>query len=124
MEAFIKQCPHCEQFATPPKEPMMSSPLPSHPWKKVGADLFEFDKTSYLIDVDYFSQFPEVIKLTGTTPRSIITALKSIFLIMACQQSYLVTMDHSFPLLKWKSFQSCIPLIMLPAAPIIRKVMG
>ena len=46
---------------------------------KVGADLFELDKTSYLIVVDYFSRFPEVIKLTSTTSRSIITALKSIF---------------------------------------------
>ena len=54
MEAFVKKCPHCEQFATPPEEPMMSTPLPSHPWEKVGANLFELDKTSYLIVVDYF----------------------------------------------------------------------
>ena len=47
IEAFIKQCPHCEQFATPPKEPMMSTPLPSHPLEKVGVDLFELDKISY-----------------------------------------------------------------------------
>ena len=79
MEAFIKQCPHCKQFAIPPREPMISSPLPSYPWEKVGADLFELDKTSYLIVVDYFSRFPEVIRLTSTTSKSVITALKSIF---------------------------------------------
>ena len=58
---------------------MISTPLPSYPWEKVGADLFELDKTSYLIVVDYFSRFPEVIKLTSTTSKTIITALKSIF---------------------------------------------
>jgi len=79
MGMFIKQCPHCEQSTTPPRELMISTPLPSHPWEKVGADLFELDKISYLIVVDYFSRFPKVIKLTSTTSRSIITALKSIF---------------------------------------------
>ena len=34
---------------------MISTPLPSYPWEKVGADLFELDKTSYLIVIDYFS---------------------------------------------------------------------
>ena len=29
IEAFIKQCPHCEQFAIPPREQMISTPLPS-----------------------------------------------------------------------------------------------
>ena len=51
MEAFIKQCPHGEQFAIPLREPMISSPLPSYPWEKVGADLFELEKTSYLISL-------------------------------------------------------------------------
>ena len=88
IESFIKQCSHCAQFAVPHREPMIPTPLPSYPWEKVGADLFEFDKTSYLIVVDYFSRFPEVIKLTSTTSKSIITALKSIFPVMEFQQLY------------------------------------
>ena len=49
------------------------------PVGKIGADLFELDKTSYLIVVDYFLQFPKVIRLKSTTSKSVITALKSIF---------------------------------------------
>jgi len=35
--------------------------------------------TTYLILSDYFSRFPEVIKLTHTTSTSVISALKSVF---------------------------------------------
>jgi transposase InsO family protein len=41
--------------------------------------LFELKGANYLIAVDYFSRYPEVIKLTTTTSQSIVTALKSIF---------------------------------------------
>ena len=57
----------------------MPTPLPAHPWEKVGADLFEFRGSTYLVVNDYFSRYPEVLKLTSTTSVSIIVALKSIF---------------------------------------------
>ena len=63
----------------PPKEPLLTSPLPSRPWQKVAADLFELNKAQYLIVVDYFSRYPEVVKLNSTTSISIINILKSIF---------------------------------------------
>lgn len=57
----------------------MPTPLPIHPWEKVGADLFELRGNSYLVVVDYFSRYPEILKLSTTTSKSIIIALKSIF---------------------------------------------
>ena len=54
---FIKQCPPCEQFAIPPKEPIISTPLPSYPWEKleqIYLNQTKLHKTSYLIVVDYF----------------------------------------------------------------------
>ena len=59
--SFIKQRLHCEQFAITPREPLIPTPLPSHPWEKVSTDLFEFDKTSYMIVVDYFSCFLKLL---------------------------------------------------------------
>ena len=38
-----------------------------------------FDGMTYLIAVDYFSRYPEVVKLTTVTSQSVITALKSLF---------------------------------------------
>ena len=45
----------------------MVSTLPQHPWQVVGADLFELNNTMHLLVVDYFSRFPEIIKLSPTT---------------------------------------------------------
>ena len=42
-------------------------------------DLLALDGTMYLLAVDYFSRYPEVVKLTSTTSQSAINALKSLF---------------------------------------------
>ena len=45
----------------------------------VASDLFELNKTMYLLVVDYFSRFVKIQKLTSTTSTNVITVLKSIF---------------------------------------------
>ena len=57
----------------------MPTALPDFPWQKIGTDLFTLKGTIYIVATDYFSRYPEVIKLTTTTSSSIISALKSIF---------------------------------------------
>ena len=64
---------------TPPKELLLSSPLPNRPWQKVAADLFELNKSHYLLVVDYFSRFPEIFQLSSTTSPSIVIVLKATF---------------------------------------------
>ena len=58
---------------------MIASELPDYPWQKVGANLFELEGVKYLLLVDYFSHFIEVVKLTSTTSTTIISVLKIIF---------------------------------------------
>ena len=57
----------------------MTSELPKYPWQVVATDLFELNKLNYLLVVDYFSRYPEVLQLTSTTSMSVISALKSVF---------------------------------------------
>jgi len=45
----------------------------------VGSDLFMLKGDTYLFVVDYFSRYPEVVKLTTTVSASVIAALKTIF---------------------------------------------
>lgn len=47
--------------------------------ERVGTDLFQLNKHTYLLIVDCFSRYPEVIRLTTTTSSSVIAALKSVF---------------------------------------------
>ena len=80
IETLIQSCPQCCKIAIPRKEPLMTSSLPVHPWETVAADLFEPNGTSYLLVVDYFSRFPEVVKLTSTTFVAYIPTIKGHFL--------------------------------------------
>ena len=66
-------------MSPPVREPVFSSELPKHPWQKVATDLFELNRQSYLLVVDYYSRYPEVTKLRSTTSAAIISALKTIF---------------------------------------------
>ena len=79
IEEYVSKCPECTKNHPQHREPLIPSPLPNHPWEKVGADLFELNGATYLLVVDYFSRFPEAVKLTSTTSKSIINALKAIF---------------------------------------------
>jgi transposase InsO family protein len=49
------------------REPLNSHPVPPLPWNKVGTDLFEHAGNHYLILVDYYSNFIEVVPLPHDT---------------------------------------------------------
>ena len=61
------------------KEPMTPSQLPSKPWEKVTTELFTWDKSEYLIPVDYHSWFFEVAKLPDTKSNTVSAHSKSAF---------------------------------------------
>ena len=78
---LVQNCRVCAKENRQGKEPLMMSELPpKYPWQVVGTDLFELNKANYLLVVDYFSRYPEVLQLTSTTSASVISALKSVFL--------------------------------------------
>ena len=79
VEAYVQKCPECKKLAPNPREPLLTPPLPKHPWERVAADLFQLNGSTYLLVVDYFSRYSEVIKLNSTTSKTIISSLKSIF---------------------------------------------
>ena len=72
----------------------MTSELPKYPWQVVGTDLFKL-KANYLLVVDYFSRYPEVLQLTSTTSASVISALKSCSRDMGFPRLSRVITDHN-----------------------------
>ena len=76
---LVHRCSVCVKNSTPRQEPMIPTKLPDHPWQRVGSDLFLLNGVNHLVVVDYFSRYPEVIKLKSTTTTSIVEALKAIF---------------------------------------------
>ena len=86
---FIRSCPECLKDTPPAVQPLVQTPLPSHPWEKVAADLFVFKQTTYLIVADYYSRYVEVKKLASTTSTSVVTALHAIFSIHGIPSTFM-----------------------------------
>ena len=49
-----------------------------YPWQKVATDLIEFDKQNYVLVIDYYSRYIEVVGLQRTTSTAV-NHMKSIF---------------------------------------------
>ena len=62
-----------------PKEPMLIPDIPNRPWSKLAADLFEFRGIHYLLVVDYFSKWPEVLKLGNLSSSNTVSYTKGLF---------------------------------------------
>ena len=63
----------------PKKDALTPTPLPECPWQKLGSDLFTLKGVTYLLVVDYFPRYPEVIQLKSLTSESVIIVMKSLF---------------------------------------------
>ena len=119
IERYIKSCPQCVKSYVPPKEPLITSPLPSRPWQKAAADLFELNKAhyNYLIVVDYFSRYPEVTKLTSTTSDKVINVLKSIFARHGIPSVLVTDNGPQFSSYEFKKFASIYSFKHITSSP-------
>ena len=72
------------------KEPLQTLSLPIRPWSKLAIDQFTVNRISYLITVDYYSDYFENDRLPSTTTRDIIKALKPHF-SRFCNPDYITT---------------------------------
>ena len=79
MREFVENCRTCASSASPRRDPLLPTSLPDYPWQVVGTDLFEFKCVHYLLVVDYFSRYPEVVQLRSTTSGAVISHLKGVF---------------------------------------------
>ena len=58
LENLVQQCGTCQAYQrNQAKEPMITHPIPEHPWRTVGCDFMDFGDKSYMILVDYYSDF-------------------------------------------------------------------
>ena len=78
-QAAGKELCTCAEFSVPLNKPMIPSSLLDRPWQKLGADLFYFKDSTYLLVVDYFLRYPEIVKLQTLTAQSVINWLKNVF---------------------------------------------
>ena len=61
------------------KEPIMSTKLPKRPFEMVDVDICEFKGQNYLIVIDYYSRYLEILLLSRLTSEVVIAKFKSVF---------------------------------------------
>ena len=79
IEEFVHKCPECAKHRNNPVEPMISTETPAGPWQQVAGDLFELQGTTYLLVIDYYSKYIEVLSLDQTSAAGVIRKMKAIF---------------------------------------------
>ncbi|UYV60640.1 hypothetical protein LAZ67_1001743, partial [Cordylochernes scorpioides] len=75
----VRKCSVCIQEAVSKHEPLIPTNFPTRPWQKIGMDLFKFENKWYLVAIDYYSRFPEMIQLDRLTASVVVRSCKSIF---------------------------------------------
>jgi hypothetical protein len=79
IEDRVKSCEICAKHQNVnAKEPMIMPEIPDRPWSKIAADLFEYQSQHYLLVVDYFSKWPEVLKLDNQSSKNTIVYMKGL----------------------------------------------
>ena len=71
---------NCIEHRKPNSEPKILSAVPERPWQVLGTDLFSLNGRTYLLVMDYYLRFIEILILLASQKSSeTIRALKSIF---------------------------------------------
>lgn len=81
IENVVSNCEICMRYQnSKTKSKMVPHEIMDMPWFKLGCDLFEFNRKTYLIVVDYYSKYIEIELLnSGYNSSQVILKLKSIF---------------------------------------------
>lgn len=81
IEDMVKTCDVCIRHRRgQQKEPMISHEIPARPWQEVGIDFLEVDSKKWMVVVDFYSSFFEMVSMQyNTRAPTVILHLKSIF---------------------------------------------
>ncbi|UYV83042.1 K02A2.6-like [Cordylochernes scorpioides] len=79
IQDMVKTCDKCIENQPLKHEPLIPNDFPERPWQKVGMDLFHYEGSEYLVVVDYFSRFIEVVRLTKLSSEAVVDQCKAIF---------------------------------------------
>ena len=82
IEKTVKDCSSCAEYQNQQSaEPLKPTSTPDLPYSMVGSDLFDFESKKYLLLVDYYSKYIDVVELNTVTTctTSDINAMKTVF---------------------------------------------
>lgn len=83
----IEECAGCAAVRSQmPPEPMFRKEMPDRAWQQIAIDFFSAKEcATFLVVIDYYSRFLQVVEMKSTTATKTVDALEAIFL------------DHTYP---------------------------
>ena len=102
----------CKRFSYQ-KNPLYLQTFPS----KIGTDIFFIKGIHYLVAVDYFSRYIEVIKLGITTSRNIIDGLKSMFSRYGIPETVVSDNGSQYPSCEFSAFAKAYNFCHIASSP-------
>lgn len=77
---FHQRCTTCQKFAhNNAKQPLRPYPISAYPWQQVSIDIATYDRKDYLVAVDKYSNWPEVVLLSSKSASEVISHLQNLF---------------------------------------------
>ncbi|XP_064482524.1 uncharacterized protein K02A2.6-like [Ornithodoros turicata] len=73
IKSLIKRCATCQEFSyQQAQEPFVMRQVPYRPWQRIGVDLCQYTRNSFLVAYDAYSNFPEVEQLDNTSAHAVV----------------------------------------------------
>ncbi|XP_018374455.1 PREDICTED: uncharacterized protein K02A2.6-like [Trachymyrmex cornetzi] len=79
VKAKCTNCNTCLEYRPQIREPLITVEPPERLWQEVAVDFCDRDGRQYLVLVDCFSRYPEVVHMTSTTTTKTVAKMKDIF---------------------------------------------
>lgn len=117
IENYIGACKTCLKFSISKiKKPIKSHDIPVIPFYKIGMDIAECFGKSYLVVIDYYSRWLEVVKLKSKTSGEIIKKLKKIFSRFGIPK-IIIADNNPFNSLEFKTFTKDWDVVLVTCSP-------
>ena len=80
IEMTLRDCSKCAEIQNQQAHrPLQPTKTPDLPYHMVGCDIFTVEDKKYIILVDYYSKYIDVVQITEKTTQSVINTLKCVF---------------------------------------------
>ena len=125
IQRLVSSCSHCEQkMHTYRKEPIMSTPLPNRPFQMVGADICDFKGQNYLVVIDYYSRYLEILLLSRLTSEVVIAKFKSIFAHHGIPETLVTDNGRQFTSGEFQKFAETWNFIHVTSSPYYPQILS
>ena len=106
IEEFVNSCTACATVVSKRKREFHEWEATEYPFERVHLDFFHFESENYLIFVDSFSKWVEIIKMKDTRAEKVIGELEKIFSIFGIAK--LIVTDNGPPFDSFKLKEFCL----------------